>query len=272
MGDHKASEGRTSAQPDDQWAQGRVAVVTGATSGFGLAVTEQLAGAGARVIAIGRRRERLEALRDAFGADRIHPAAFDVRDADAMTAALAEAPPAFQAIDTLINNAGLALGLDPAQRAQWVDWQTMIDTNVTALARLTHAVLPRLVAQGRGDIINVSSVAASYPYPGGNVYGATKAFVRQFSLNLRADLLGAGVRVTSIEPGMCDTEFSAVRFRGDAGAAAQVYRGMQPLSAEDVAGVIVSTLKLPRHITINTIELMPTAQAFGPFAVHRATP
>ncbi len=264
--------GNESSNPasSHMWAVGRTALVTGATSGFGRALAEQLIGAGGKVIAIGRRVERLQALQASFGPDRLHPVALDVRDGGALDAVLDGVPAAFQGVDTLINNAGLALGLDPAQSAHWSDWQTMIDTNVTAVARLTHAVLPRLVAQGRGDIVNVSSVAANYPYPGGNVYGATKAFVRQFSLNLRADLLGTGVRVTSVEPGMCDTEFSAVRFRGDETAAANVYRGMQPLSADDVATVIVHALRLPRHININTLEVMPIAQANGPFAVHRA--
>jgi 3-hydroxy acid dehydrogenase/malonic semialdehyde reductase len=253
----------------EQWAKGRIALVTGATSGFGLALANGLVAAGGQVIAVGRRQERLDALRDELGAAQLFPLALDVRDEAAVTALFERLPENFRAIDTLINNAGLALGLDPAHRAAWSDWATMIDTNVTALVRLTHTLLPHLTAQGRGDIVNVSSVAASYPYPGGNVYGATKAFVRQFSLNLRADLLGTGVRVTSIEPGMCETEFSAVRFRGDEAAAANVYRGMTPLSADDVAEVILGALKLPRHININTIELMPIAQAFGPFAVHR---
>lgn len=253
----------------DQWAQGRVALITGATSGFGKALTYALVRAGGRVVAIGRRQNRLDSLVEDLGTDAVHTMACDVRTPDAFQDLPARLPQAFQSVDILINNAGLALGLDPAQRASWTDWQTMIDTNVTALVHLTHRMLPHLVALGRGDIVNVSSVAASYPYPGGNVYGATKAFVRQFSLNLRADLLGTGVRVTSIEPGMCATEFSAVRFRGDQAAADTVYHGMQPLSADDVAAVIVSALRLPQHINVNSIEVMPTAQAFGPFAVHR---
>lgn len=251
------------------WAQDRCVLITGATSGFGLALAKRLLAGGGRVIGIGRRRERLEEIaRD--HPDRFAPMPLDLRDGAAIDALPAALPSGFSQINALVNNAGLAMGLDPAHRAAWADWQTMIETNVLALARLTHHLLPAMTQQARGDIINVSSVAANYPYPGGNVYGATKAFVRQFSLNLRADLLGTPVRVTSIEPGMCETEFSVVRFRGDADAAGRVYQGMQPLSAEDVAHVIETVLRLPAHINVNTLEVMPIAQAFGPFAVHRS--
>jgi 3-hydroxy acid dehydrogenase/malonic semialdehyde reductase len=178
-------------------------------------------------------------------------------------------PAEFADVDILFNNAGLALGLSPAHKADMADWQQMIDTNVTALVRMTHAVLPGMVARNRGHVLNMASVAASYPYPGGNVYGASKAFVRQFSLNLRADLLGTKVRVTSIEPGMCETEFSLVRFKGDAAAAAKVYAGMKPLAADDVALVCENVLSLPEHINVNTLEVMPVQQAWGPFAVSR---
>lgn len=178
-------------------------------------------------------------------------------------------PAGFEAIDVLYNNAGLALGLSKAHEASLDDWETMIATNVTGLVRMTRAVLPGMVARNRGDVMNISSVAASYPYPGGNVYGATKAFVRQFSLNLRADLIGTRVRVTSIEPGMADTEFSVVRFKGDQAAADKVYTGVQAMSADDVALVCENVLKLPAHINVNTLELMPVQQAWGPFAVDR---
>lgn len=252
-----------------QWACDRIVLVTGATSGFGLALTQRLLAGGARVIGVGRRRERLDEIAAAHP-DRFWPQPMDVRHSDAVANLIGALPDEYRNVNGLINNAGLALGMDPAQSASWSDWQTMIETNVIAVARLTHALLPTLVKQSRGDIINVSSVAANYPYPGGNVYGATKAFVRQFSLNLRSDLLGTQVRVTAIEPGMCETEFSVVRFRGDAGAAGRVYQGMQPLSADDVANVIETVLRLPGHINVNTLEVMPVAQAFGPFAVSRA--
>ncbi len=197
------------------WADGRIALVTGATSGFGEAMARRLLAAGARVIATGRRTERLTALADELKSDRLLTRELDVREQASIDALMAGLPTAFQAIDILYNNAGLALGLGKAHEADLAQWQQMIDTNITGLVRITRAVLPGMVARGRGDVLNLSSVAASYPYPGGNVYGGTKAFVRQFSLNLRADLIGTRVRVTSIEPGMADTEFSVVRFAGD---------------------------------------------------------
>ena len=251
-----------------QWAEGRIALVTGATSGFGDAVARQVVAAGGRVIAIGRRDDRLHALRDDLG-DRLHPLVLDLTDRDAIGAAIAGLPADFAEIDILFNNAGLALGLTSAQEGRIAQWREMIATNVTAVTELVHAVLPGMVARGRGDIVNMSSVAATYPYPGGNIYGATKAFVRQFSLNLRADVVGTGVRVTSVEPGMCDTEFSTVRFEGDKGAADKVYANMTPLSADDIANAVTWILQQPRHVNVNTIELMPMQQAFGPFAVKR---
>ncbi len=252
-----------------QWAEPRIALVTGATSGFGRAVALRLLAAGARVIATGRREDRLAELAAEAGTDRLLTLALDVRAPNVGETLLAALPEDFRAIDIVFNNAGLALGLEPAQRATLSDWETMIDTNVAGVVRIAHAVLPGMVERGRGHLINVSSVAASYPYPGGNVYGATKAFVRQFSLNLRADLLGTPVKVTSIEPGMCETEFSQVRFRGDAAAAAKVYAGVQPLSADDVAQTVEAILRLPDHLNVNTIEIMPVGQAFAPFAVAR---
>ena len=195
--------------------------------------------------------------------------ALDVRDRKAVEEAMAALPAPFDAVDVLINNAGLALGLNPAPSADLDDWDTMIDTNIKGLTYMTRAMLPGMVARDRGHIINLGSVAGTYPYPGGNVYGGTKAFVHQFSLNLRADLLGANVRVTSIEPGMADTEFSTVRFGGDKERAAKVYEGMTPMSADDIANVIHWVSKTPRHLNINVLELMPVMQAFNAFAVKR---
>ncbi len=251
------------------WAKGRVALVTGATSGFGAAVARRLLAAEGRVIAVGRRADRLRALEEETKSERLLTRVMDVQDDTQVHATLAALPAEFEAIDVLFNGAGLALGLGKAHEAKWSDWETMIATNVTALARVTRAVLPGMVRRNRGDVLNMGSVAASYPYPGGNAYAATKAFVRQFSLALRADLLGTAVRVTAIEPGMCETEFSLVRFGGDREAAAKVYAGMRPLSADDVALVAESVLKLPAHIVVNAIEVMPVQQAFGPFAVSR---
>lgn len=253
----------------ETWADGRIALVTGATSGFGEAMARRLLAAGAHVIATGRRAERLETLAKDLKTDRLLTRELDVTDEASIAALLPSLPPAFEAIDVLYNNAGLALGLSKAHDANLSDWETMIATNVTGLVRMTRAVLPGLVARNRGDVINISSVAANYPYPGGNVYGATKSFVRQFSLNLRADLIGTKIRVTSIEPGMADTEFSVVRFKGDQTAADKVYTGVHAMSADDVALVCESVLKLPAHINVNTLEVMPVQQAFGPFAVDR---
>ncbi len=253
----------------DNWAEGRIALVTGATSGFGEAMARRLLAAGGHVIATGRRTERLEALAKDMATERLLTRELDVTSEASIAALLPSLPSAFEAIDILYNNAGLALGLGKAHEASLSDWETMIATNVTGLVRITRAVLPGMVARNRGDVLNLSSVAASYPYPGGNVYGATKAFVRQFSLNLRADLIGTKVRVTSIEPGMAETEFSVVRFAGDQEKADNVYKGVHAMSADDVALVCESVLKLPAHINVNTLELMPVQQAFGPFAVDR---
>jgi len=250
--------------------QGRIALVTGATSGFGLATTEALVRAGARVVATGRRRDRLEKLARAHPGE-VHPVVLDLRDAPAIDGAVRGLPEGFAAIDVLVNNAGLALGLEPAQRASLDEWNAMLDTNCRALVTMTRAVLPGMVARNRGHVVNVGSVAGNYPYPGGNVYGATKAFVRQFTLNLRADLLGTAIRATNIEPGMAETEFSLVRFGGDAARAAKVYEGVTPLSAADVAEAILWAVSLPAHVNVNAIELMPVQQAFSPFAIARKT-
>lgn len=246
----------------------KTALITGATSGIGEACTRALIGAGWRVVGTGRRAERLDALVGAFGADRFVPCQFDVRDEAARDAALDALPADFGGIDLLINNAGLALGTGPAQKADLAGWKTMIDTNVTALISLTHRLLPALI-ESRGAVINLSSVAASYPYPGGNVYAGTKAFVRQFSLALRSDLSGTGVRVTSIEPGMVETEFTTIRTGGDQAASDALYAGVNPLTAGDIADMVLWVASLPAHVNINAMEVMPVNQAWNPFQVHR---
>jgi 3-hydroxy acid dehydrogenase / malonic semialdehyde reductase len=242
--------------------------VTGASSGFGAAVARRFAADGARVVAAARRTDRVRDLAAEF-APLVLPLALDVRDREAVAAAVAGLPAEFSAVDLLVNNAGLALGLGPAQQADLDDWDQMIETNCKGLAYVTRAVLPGMVARGRGHVINLGSVAGSYPYPGGNVYGGTKAFVHQFSLDLRSDLHGTGVRVTCVEPGMADTEFSLVRFDGDQSKADSTYAGMQPLTADDVAESIHWAASLPPHVNVNTIELMPVAQSFAPFQVAR---
>ena len=243
-------------------------LVTGATAGFGAAIAERFAGAGWRVVATGRRADRLQTLVERFGADLVHPAAFDIRDADAMQAALDAIPAPFRDIDVLVNNAGLALGTAPAQRADLAQWRQMIDTNVTALATMTHALLPGLIAR-RGAIFNVSSIAGSYAYPGGNVYGATKAFVTQFSRNLRSDLHGTGVRVTSIEPGLAETEFTLVRTGGDQPASDALYAGAQPITAGDIADSVWWIANLPPHLNVGRFEVMPVSQSLAGLQIHR---
>ena len=243
-------------------------LITGATSGFGRAAARRFVDAGWRVIATGRRAERLDALADELGRDRVHTAAFDIRDEAAMRAALDALPDDFRAIDVLVNNAGLALGTAPAQRADLAQWRQMIDTNVTALVTLTHALLPGLIER-KGAILNVGSIAGTYPYTGGNVYGGTKAFVSQFSLGLRSDLHGTGVRVTSIEPGMAETEFTLVRTGGDHAASDTLYRGAEPITADDIAGTIFWIANLPPHLNVNRIEVMPVRQSFAGFQIAR---
>lgn len=248
----------------------RTAFVSGATSGFGRATARTFVGAGWQVIGSGRRAGRLDALRDELG-ESFHPACFDMRDGSAMHAALDTVPDRFRGIDLLLNNAGLAQGTRPAQDALLSDWRTMIDTNITALVTLTHALLPVLVER-KGAIINVSSTAANYPYAGGNVYGGSKAFVSQFSLNLRADLHGTGVRVTALEPGMAETEFTLVRTHGDQAASDTLYAGVEPMSAADIADTILWIATLPPHLNVNRLELMPTRQSFAGFQLHRGPP
>ena len=245
----------------------RTAFITGGTAGIGEAAVHAFVGAGWRVITTGRRADRLDALRDALG-DAVHTINVDVRDRAAMETAIADLPDAFAGIDLLINNAGLALGTAPAQHSNLDDWQTMIDTNVSALVAVTRMLLPRLI-EAKGAIINLSSVAATYPYSGGNVYAGTKAFVRQFTLGLRADLHGTGVRVTSIEPGMVETEFTVVRTGGDQAASDKLYDGVDPMTGADIAATMLWVAELPAHLNINTLELMPVNQSFAGFAVAR---
>ena len=247
---------------------GKIAWITGATAGFGAATVERFVAGGWRVIASGRRADRLQQLVDRHGAERVHAAAFDMRDEAAMRAAHAALPAPFAAIDLLVNNAGLALGTAPAQQADLAQWKQMIDTNVTALATITHLLLPRLVER-RGAIINISSISGSYAYRGGNVYGASKAFVTQFSQNLRTDLHGTGVRVTSIEPGMAETEFTLVRTGGNQAASDQLYAGAHPITATDIADTIWWIANLPPHLNVNRIEVMPVSQSAAGLQVAR---
>jgi 3-hydroxy acid dehydrogenase / malonic semialdehyde reductase len=242
-----------------------IAFVTGASTGFGAAIARRFATEGALVIAAARRVDKLNALADELG-DRVLPLELDVQDREAVYSAVAKLP----TVDVLVNNAGLALGLEPAHRADQDDWDRMIDTNCRGLVTVTRAVLPGMVERGRGHVINIGSVAGKYPYIGGNVYGATKAFVHQFSLNLRSDLHGTGVRVTNVEPGLAGgTEFSNVRFAGDDEKAKAVYEGLQPLTPEDVAESVYWASSQPAHVNINVIELMPVAQSFAPLQLYR---
>ncbi len=241
--------------------------ITGATSGFGHALALLAAARGARVVATGRRAERLAELKS--HSHNIHTLQLDVCDEKAVHAAIASLPEDFAEVDVLVNNAGLALGLESFENQSPDDNRQMVDTNINGLLYVTQALLPSMIARDRGHIVNISSIAGTYPYPGGNVYGATKAFVTQFSLNLRADLLGKNIRVTSIEPGMCDTEFSLTRFHGDTTKADSVYAGMQPLSADDIANTIFWCITQPAHVNVNRLEIMPVMQAFSPFAVSR---
>jgi 3-hydroxy acid dehydrogenase/malonic semialdehyde reductase len=253
----------TSTQP-------RTVFVTGASSGFGASVARRFAATGARVIASARRAERLKDLATEFG-DLVLPVALDVRDRDAVAEVVGGLPAEFAEIDVLVNNAGLALGQEPAQSADLEDWDQMIDTNCKGLVHVTRAVLPGMVTRRRGHVINLGSVAGTYPYPGGNVYAGTKAFVHQFSIDLRSDVHGTGVRVTCVEPGMADTEFSTVRFHGDKAKADAVYAGMQPMTADDIAESIFWAATMPAHVNVNVIELMATAQSWAAFQVARGS-
>jgi NADP-dependent 3-hydroxy acid dehydrogenase YdfG len=248
-----------------------VVFITGATSGFGAAAARRYVAAGGKVIATGRRKERLDELQQQLGADKCHIIELDVRDRAAVEAAVAGLPAPFDAVNIVLANAGLALGLQPAAETDISDWETMIATNVTGLAYTVRALLPGLIARGGGHVVTIGSVAGDYAYPGGSVYGATKAFVKQFALNLRSDVQGKNVRVTNIEPGLTETEFSLVRFKGDDDKAAQPYAGTTPMNADDIAETIFWTTTLPEHVNVNRLQLMATTQAFGPFDIYRGS-
>ena len=245
-----------------------IVFITGASAGFGAAMARTFVKNGHQVVLAARRKERLDALARDLGESAL-PIAMDVTDKASIEEALSMLPQSWRQIDVLINNASLALNTKPAHEVPLEDWETMIATNVKGLVTMTHALLPAMVERGSGLIINIGSVAGRTPYPGGNVYGATKAFVEQFTLNLRADLVGTGVRATNLAPGLCGgTEFSNVRLRDDA-AAAKVYEGTQPLTAEDIAATAYWVASLPPHVNINQIEMMPTCQGYGPLAIKR---
>lgn len=247
----------------------RTVFITGASSGFGAACARKFAADGNRLILLARRQQRLQALADELKHCDTHLISIDITDQQALEMAIQRLPEAFNSPDILINNAGLALGLSGADQAELSHWQQMIDTNITALVHLTRLILPGMVSRDRGHIINIGSTAGNWPYPGGNVYGATKAFVKQFSRGLRADLLGKRIKVTNIEPGLAETEFSLVRFGHDAGRAAEVYDGTKPISAEDLADIIHWVCNTPAHININALEIMPLCQSWGPFRIDR---
>jgi len=249
---------------------GQTIFITGASAGFGAASARKLARSGNRLILAARRLEKLQIIQQELSEIcPIHTVQLDVRDYASIKAALENLPESFKNIDVLINNAGLALGLEPAHEVNLDDWDVMVDTNIKGLMYCTRLVLPGMVERNRGHIVNISSTAGAWPYPGGNVYGGTKAFVTQFSRNLRCDLLGTKVRVTCIQPGMAETEFSQVRFKGDESKAASVYAGAEALTAEDIAETVAWTLDRPAHVNINTLEIMSIDQTWGPFLVHR---
>jgi 3-hydroxy acid dehydrogenase / malonic semialdehyde reductase len=249
----------------------KTVVITGASSGFGAACARAFARSGWRLVLTARRRDALDQLQQELASVvPVHVMTLDVRSREAVASAFSSLPKDFAELDVLVNNAGLALGLEPAHQASLDDWDTMVDTNIKGVMYCSRAVLPGMVERNRGHVINIGSVAGNWPYPGGNVYGATKAFVQQFSRNLRSDLLGTAVRVSNVEPGMAETEFSKVRFKGDEGRAHQVYLGTEPLLAEDVADIVVWVATLPARVNINTMEVMCVSQAWGPFAVHRS--
>jgi 3-hydroxy acid dehydrogenase/malonic semialdehyde reductase len=247
----------------------KIVLVTGATSGFGKATASMFAKDGYKVIATGRRKERLEELKKELVGCDVYTIALDVRDKKAVFEAIENLPLEYKQIDILVNNAGLALGLENAPEANLEDWEVMIDTNIKGLLYVTKAVLPIMTQRKSGYIFNIGSIAGNWPYQGGNVYGSTKSFVQQFSFNLRNDLRGTNIRVTNIEPGFSKTEFSNVRFKGDDKKADAIYEGMQPLVGEDIANLIFTLSKLPEHVNVNSLEVMPTAQSWAGLHIHK---
>lgn len=245
-------------------------VITGVSSGFGYEMAKVFANAGHTVIGIARRQDRLEAIHTELG-ERFHGFELDVSNRTNAEIVVKEVMSQFGHVDILVNNAGLALGLEGAHEANFDDWQTMVQTNVLGLISLTQLFLPYMAERNDGYVINMGSIAGNWPYPGGNVYGATKAFVKQFSLNLRADLFGKNIRVTNVEPGLCgETEFSNVRFKGDDDKAAALYQNAHPVTGKDIADIVFWLANQPKHINVNQIEIMPTSQTFGGLKVHYA--
>lgn len=247
----------------------KTVLVTGATAGFGRACAELFVARGWQAVITGRRKERLDDMVDQLGADNVCTSCFDVRNWDEVDRAMDELPDRFADIDVLINNAGLALGLEPAHEVNLEDWDTMVDTNIKGLMYMTRKLLPSMVARDRGHVINIGSIASDNAYPGGNVYSSTKAFVAQFTYNLIADLHGTPVRVTNIEPGLAETEFSKVRFKWNEEKADAVYTGARPLTAEDIAESVYWAAERPAHVNINKIEIMPVCQSFAPMVIVR---
>ncbi len=244
-------------------------LITGASAGFGEALAKLLVAKGHKVIGCARRLDRLNALAEDLG-ELFLPVVMDVTDIAAIPKILADLPAGFKQIDVLVNNAGLALGTEPAHNSDLADWTRMVDTNVKGLMAVTHAVLPAMVERDSGYIINVGSIAGNWPYYGGNVYGATKAFVKQFSLNLRADLLGTQVRVTNLEPGnIAGTEFSNVRYHGDDDKAAKVYSGFKNMTGDDIGDILLWLIESPAHINVNRLEVMPVAQTYNGLTIAK---
>ncbi|AGF77387.1 short-chain alcohol dehydrogenase [Desulfocapsa sulfexigens DSM 10523] len=247
----------------------KTAFITGATSGFGRACAEIFAEKGWDLVLCGRREERLQELQNQLTEVAVHTVVCDVRKREQVENMVKTLPESHSNIDLLVNNAGLALGMKPAQDADLDDWENMVDTNIKGLLYVTRALLPAMVSRGKGDIINIGSIAGSWPYPGGNAYGATKAFVKQFSNNLRADLHGTGIRVSNVEPGLAESEFSVVRFHGDKEKADAVYEGTEPLTPVDIAEIVYWLADRPSHVNVNRLEVMPVCQSWSPFAIHR---
>jgi NADP-dependent 3-hydroxy acid dehydrogenase YdfG len=246
----------------------QIVLITGATAGIGAATARLFGERGARLVLTGRRGERLDALREELGSDRVCCLAFDLTQPQQLEDAFQALPEEFREITVLVNNAGAAFGMEAAWEARFEQWEQMVDLNITSLLRITHKVLPGMVARNRGHIVNIGSVAGTYPYPGGNVYGATKAFVEQFSHNLRCDLHGKDIRVTNIEPGLVETEFSMVRFAGDKAKAEAVYEGVETMEASDIAEAVVWSVSVPQRMNINRIEMMATHQSAAGFRFH----